>query len=100
MCKQTSHGGHPRPQRVQSIWSTSFPGLFPFELGRRPNSKGKSPGNEVVHLVSGKIVGMTFKRIAMGTTMHGGYKEAPVSIWEGCWPPEGRRKTQQTKQIS
>ena len=27
--------------------STSFPGLFPFELGR-PNSKGKSPGNEVV----------------------------------------------------
>ena len=28
--------------------STSFPGLFPFELGRRPNSKGKSPGNEVV----------------------------------------------------
>ena len=28
--------------------ATSFPGLFPFELGRRPNSKGKSPGNEVV----------------------------------------------------
>ena len=33
--------------------STSFPGLFPFEMGRRdffsrrPNSKGKSPGNEV-----------------------------------------------------
>ena len=27
--------------------TTSFPGLFPFELGR-PNSKGKSPGNEVV----------------------------------------------------
>ena len=27
--------------------ATSFPGLFPFELGRRPNSKGKSPGNEV-----------------------------------------------------
>ena len=26
--------------------ATSFPGLFPFELGRR-NSKGKSPGNEV-----------------------------------------------------
>ena len=26
---------------------TSFPGLFPFELGRRPNSKAKSPGNEV-----------------------------------------------------
>ena len=34
--------------------STSFPGLFPFKLSRRekvfsrrPNSKGKSPGNEV-----------------------------------------------------
>ena len=27
---------------------TSFPGLFPFEFGR-PNSKGKSPGNEVVN---------------------------------------------------
>ena len=26
--------------------ATSFPGLFPFELGRR--EKGKSPGNEVV----------------------------------------------------
>ena len=29
------------------VSATSFPGLFPVELGRR-NSKRKSPGNEVV----------------------------------------------------
>ena len=30
-----------------NIATTSFPGPFSFELGRRLNSKGKNPGNEV-----------------------------------------------------
>ena len=34
-------------QTLPPIFTTSFPGLFSFELGRRPDSKGKGPGNEV-----------------------------------------------------
>ena len=33
---------------VRLIQATSFPGLFPFELGRPTQFKRKSPGNEVV----------------------------------------------------
>ena len=40
--RPTRRGGDPLEG-----FPTSFPGLFPFELGRRPNSKGKSPGKEV-----------------------------------------------------
>ena len=39
LCKPINNGN-------RTEWTTSFPGLFLFELGR-PNSKRKSPGNEV-----------------------------------------------------
>ena len=42
----TSSPGSSRHSKWRLACPTSFPGLFPFELGRR--EKGKSPGNEIV----------------------------------------------------